>query len=313
VIRQHLILHSDAAGSKDKALSLDDLKKIGSIEDATRYLIDARIDELMWGGFNDWFAYLNERMKLSLGYVKEHKSRIIEVFQRRNVMVHNNGLVHSSYISNVAPELRENVDIGTNLPVSPIYLANVIDLIESNFTLIAAELWKQLDPTDENRGTLLIEIAFERLQQERWEVAKSLSFFLMQDKKLPERDQLVGTLNYWQSLKWQGRFDDIRSVVETADFSAKDEVYQVARFALLDNDEKFFKLLPDVFSANKLDLDRLTTWPIFKSMLKSKLYEGFVKAYSESEKTEVIAQSSGSDGSHFALSAKGKTSDVVAE
>jgi hypothetical protein len=279
VIRQHLVLYSDAAGSKEKKLSLDDLKKMGSIEDATRYLIDTRIDELMWGGFGDWVAYLTEKMKLSLGYLKESKPRIVEVFQRRNVMVHNNGLVHSSYISNVTQELRENTKIGEQLSVSPLYLSQAIDLIEMCFILIGAELWKQLAPNDENRGTLLIEIAFDRLQQERWEVAEKLSFFLMQDKRLPERDQLVGTLNYWQSIKWQNRFEEVRSAVESADFSAKDELYQAARLALLDNDKAFFTLLPDVLSAEKLDLERLAKWPIFKSMRESRLYEEFVKAH----------------------------------
>src|SRR5581483_11733704 len=94
VIREHLVLHPDAAGTKEKVLSLDDLKTLGSIQDATNYVIDSRIDELMWGGFESWFTYLIEKMKLSAGYVKTKKNEIIEVFQRRNVMVHNNGLAH---------------------------------------------------------------------------------------------------------------------------------------------------------------------------------------------------------------------------
>jgi hypothetical protein len=96
VIRQHLVLHSEAGGTREKVLSLEDLRSLGSIEEAKRYLIDSRIDELMWGGFDDWFAHLTEKVKLSLGYVKENKKEIIEVFQRRNVMVHNNGITHSS-------------------------------------------------------------------------------------------------------------------------------------------------------------------------------------------------------------------------
>src|SRR5271165_282137 len=32
VIRQHLMLHSDAAGTRDKVLSLDDLRNLGSVE-----------------------------------------------------------------------------------------------------------------------------------------------------------------------------------------------------------------------------------------------------------------------------------------
>ena len=38
-----------------------------------------------------------------------------------------------------------------------------------------------------------------------------------------------GLLNYWQSVKWQGRFESIQKEVEQADFSAKDPLYQLAQ------------------------------------------------------------------------------------
>lgn len=251
---------------------------MGSIEEATRYLIDSRIDELMWGGFDDWFAYLTEKMKLGLGYVKENRKQIIEVFQRRNVMVHNNGITHSSYVNKVSADLRTDVSLGEPLTVSPDYLSRSIDLIVTNFLLVAADLWKQLDPSDEMRGQVLVEIAFERLRQERWKVAEGLSCFLMKDKKLSERNQLIGALNYWQSIKWQNRFEEVRSQVRDSDFSAKDELYQAARYALLDDDKSFFSLLPAVFDGGKLDLDRLGTWPIFREMRKSQLYQDFLQS-----------------------------------
>ncbi len=191
-------------------------------------------------------------------------------------MVHNNGLAHSSYMEKVAPELRVGVVIETQLPISSQYLSKSIDLIETNFVLIAAELWKQLDANDSRRGSVLTDIAFERLKQGHWEVAEGLSFFLLNDKRLPERDQIIGTLNYWQSLKWQNRFEQVRKDVELVDFSAKDELYQLGRYALLDDGDNFFSMLPAVFRAEKLDMERLTTWPIFREMRKLRAYQAFV-------------------------------------
>jgi hypothetical protein len=83
--------------------------------------------------------------------------------------------------------------------------------------LVAAELWKQLDAKDEDRSVVLIKLAFESLKAARWKLSEGISFFVMNDKQLSERDQLVGRINYWQALKWQGRFDEIRSHVEQAD------------------------------------------------------------------------------------------------
>jgi hypothetical protein len=286
VIRQHLQLYPGALGTKDKLLSLEDLWSFGSIDEAKRHLIDMRINEIMWGGFDDWLKYCTEKIKLSAGYLIPHKDRLIEIFQRRNVMVHNNGLVHSSYINKVPPQLRPKISLGDELPVSPDYLKEAIDLVESSFILIAAELWKRLDPKDGSRGSALIDVVFERLLQERWIVAERLSYFLKEDKKIEERLQIVGLLNYWQSIKWADRLDDIKAEIQSEDFTAKDEVYQLARYALLDDMNAFMSLLPKVLKAGKLDAERLRTWPIFKEMRKTPEFFNFVKEHGSEFKLE---------------------------
>jgi hypothetical protein len=277
VLREHLERYPEAAGTKDKLLSLDELKSFDSVGDARKYLVDIRIDEIMWGSFEDWIKYLTEKVKLSAGYLKPARERLIEIFQRRNVMVHNNGVANSIYFHKVAAELRVGVSLGQELSISPEYLRDGIDLIESNFILLGAELWKQLDAKDEDRGAAIADIAFKRLGEERWAVAETLSNFLRADKQLPERFQLIGILNYWQCLKWVGRFDEVRSDVESADFSAKDELFQIGRYALLDDVENFVKLLPIVLGAEKLDQEKLGTWPIFKEMVKTEPVLEFLK------------------------------------
>ena len=99
-------------------------------------------------------------------------------------MVHNNGIVHSSYMKRVDPELRKGISLGDALSVSPEYLGKAIDLVERNFVLIATELWKRLSPTDGERAKVMNQVAFERLKTERWLVSQGLSFFTLNDKKM---------------------------------------------------------------------------------------------------------------------------------
>lgn len=51
VLRKYIIAYPQPSGVLSKQLSLTDLRNIGSIEDAERYLIDLRVDEIMWGGW----------------------------------------------------------------------------------------------------------------------------------------------------------------------------------------------------------------------------------------------------------------------
>jgi hypothetical protein len=276
VIREYFNRYPDAIGKKEKSLSLDDLRSFGSIADAEKYLVDVRVDDIMRSNFDDWLAFLRASLKLSATYLDPNRNAISEIFQRRHVMVHNGGLADSVYMQKVPHELREGAQVGKAIEVPPEYLARAIDLIETNFILIGAELWKKLAAADNERATLLIHVAFERLRTENWGVAEGLSFFVNKDKGQSERDQLVGLLNYWQALKWQGRFEDVRQEVKEMDFSAKDELFQLARHALLDDRENFFRLLPGVLGGEKLSSEHLTTCPIFREMRKATEFAAFV-------------------------------------
>ena len=110
----------------------------------------------------------------------------------------------------------------------------------------------------------------------------------MNDKHIEERSQLTGRCNYWQSLKWQDRFEEVREDVEAYDFSAKDELFQLAQFALLDNEDSFFKLIPTLLSSSKLKLEQLNEWPIFRNMRECSTYH-------EKYKQEEIADNHESD------------------
>ena len=95
-------------------------------------------------------------------------------------------------------------------------------------------------------------------------------------QKTSEKSQMYGQLNYWQSVKWQGRFEDVRKEVERADFSAKDPLYQLALLALDNKNERFFSLLPVVPRSEKLTLKDLKAWPIFREMREDPTYPSFL-------------------------------------
>jgi predicted house-cleaning noncanonical NTP pyrophosphatase (MazG superfamily) len=261
----------DVADISEKTITFQDLRDIGTIEDARRYLIESKIESILWGDFEDWLKLFKDKFKLSLSYIEENKPMLIEVFQRRNILVHNGGRVNSIYIAKVAAEFRKDLSIGDMVNIKPQYLERSINLFERSFIILAAELWKKLAPSDDNRARLNT-IAFDHLCAENWEVAESLSYFIMSDKKLPEKDRLIGTMNYWQCIKWQGRFEEIRGHIEETDFSAKDEIFVLAQFALLDKNKEFFNLVPRLLESNKITHDDLSLWPIFREIRKDPIY-----------------------------------------
>jgi hypothetical protein len=219
---------------------------------------------------------------LSMGYLDTEKNRIGEIFKRRNLIVHNGGRVSRRYLQEVHEEdLRRGLKLGDTVEITPDYLSRSIDLIEHEFILLAAELWKKLKPEDQRRGNLLSNLAVQHLNERRWIVARGFSFFAMNDKSQVEATRLSSQINYWQSYKWSGDFEKIRSEVDGADFSAKKPLFQLAHSALRDDFEAFFQLLPRLLESGELLKTQLASWPLFQGVRQRPEFAAFDQSDSE--------------------------------
>uniref|UniRef100_B8HNJ5 Uncharacterized protein n=1 Tax=Cyanothece sp. (strain PCC 7425 / ATCC 29141) TaxID=395961 RepID=B8HNJ5_CYAP4 len=276
LLHHYFDLYPDAAGVRDRSLTLSDLQAIGSIEDARTYLIELKIEELMRGSFNDWVHFLKNTLKLQIDYLSVEEGRLTEVYQRRNLLIHNGGVVNKIYMNKVPSSVRPGLKLGDSIKISQEYLDEAIDRFERFFLLVALELWKKIAQNDIDRAQIVTEIALRHLGEERWHIAEGLNLFLVNDKKLPERERLIGKINYWQSLKWANQFEKVRQEIENEDFSAKDEVFTLAKAALLDDERRFLELLPKLLEVGKVTETDLYEWPLFRSMRET---DGFKSKY----------------------------------
>lgn len=263
LLHQYFRKYPDALGRGEKAFSLKDLDQYNTIEDAREAYISSKIENVLRDSFDEWVATFRSRMNLSMSYLEEHMEVLVETFKRRNLVVHNAGIVNRTYLSSVADQFRESVESGDRLIVERGYLDERIGLLERNCLLIAFELWKKVDQEDEDRGKLLSDISYDHLLEERYEVAESLGYFLSRDKRMPEPFRLVGKLNRWLSIKRQGRWEEVRQEAEQADFTAKERRFRLAHAALCDRHDRFFEVLPDAIRGGGIEESELKNFPIF--------------------------------------------------
>lgn len=106
------ILHSqfdqypNSAGIADKTLKLSDLQTFENMEDAQQHLIEQRVEDVLRGSFEEWISFLKNQFKLEMGYIEKWQHKLVEIIQRRNLLVHNGGNINSIYRRKVAPELQ---------------------------------------------------------------------------------------------------------------------------------------------------------------------------------------------------------------
>lgn len=267
--------YPESAGIQNKTLTLNDLKTFESIKDAEKHLIEEKIEDVLRGNFESWIELLKRDLKLSLGYLDPHKDDLVEIYQRRNLLIHNGGVVNSIYFSKVKAEKRKDIKLNQKLKIGKVYLDAAIRKMHLLYILIGSELWKKLDPNDKNRGDILTDIIYENLTKSRWDIAEGLSHFVINDAKMNVTDKVVGQLNNWLCKKRLGKFNEVKNDVEKADFSDKKEIFQLGLLALQENKEKFFELLPYALDSRQLNIERLEEFPIFEEMRKTEEYSKF--------------------------------------
>lgn len=265
----------ESTGIQKKTMTLAELKSFGTVNDAEKYLIDIKIEEVLRGNFESWLTLLKSELSLKLGYIDPIEADLIEIYQRRNILVHNGGIVNSIYLSKVNEANRKGVNIGDNIRIDKVYLDNAIRKLQKTFILIASELWKKLDKDDKKRGDVLTDIIYENLLKSRWDICEGLCFFVINDAKLEPIDRLVAQLNYWLCKKKTDQFSSIKEEIDKVDFADKKEIFQLALFALKDDEKSFFETLPYALDSKQLNIERLEEFPIFEDFRKTEEYLKF--------------------------------------
>lgn len=209
---------------------------------------------------------------MSMGYLNDEKDTLVEIFQRRNIIVHNKGIVNSIYLSKVSEKYCKEAKNGYPIFLDREYLEDSINIIELNFSLIAFELWKNKRKNDDNRYELLGVLISKNLDAKKWKSVGGYSVFLGNDSCCSQKFKMYSKINNWLSYKRLGKFDKVKNKVLDDDFSAYTLDFQVCQQALLDNNEKVFELMKEALENNILCSEDIESWPVFDEFKETELY-----------------------------------------
>lgn len=263
--------HPQRMSLENKTVSYKILEVSKDIEDVKCHLIENEVTSIMYKSFSDWIEYFKKNMKLNLKYVTEKKPILTEIIQRRNLIVHNEGIVNSVYLNLVLKNCRPNVKIGDILIVDRQYIYDAIGLVETAGMAIIIEAWLNECPENEEEISKILAIIYdEYLIFEKWEIAKVLYEICLECKKLQTSDELICKINKWQCYKWLGRFEEVEGEVRSLDTSACSPQYKLGVMALLDEYDKFFKYFE---KQNEIDETHLKEWPLFRGVRESSIYK----------------------------------------
>lgn len=276
-----------------QALTLETLRELDSarVEDIETYLASSEADRLLYKNLKDQLAYFEE-LEVRIEPLKPELKHLTEVTQRRNLLVHNKGIVNRQYLSRVDDELIGEYDIeqGKQLVVTERYLNAAIDTVYASGLALTQLCWRTWDKASTATADSFVvqPILYDCLREKRFALANRIAERLKGARYASEPSKRRAVVNHAIALKELRLPNEMESVLSRMDWSSSSLDYTLALYALRDEDDEFYDLLPRAVRAEAVERWHLEEWPVYSHQRGT---ERFAQAVEEHFPSGVIEAS----------------------
>jgi len=285
LLRAVFILKPEVMNDSQRSFTFQEISKYSSFEEFKSHVIEKEVETVLRKSHAEQFKYMEDKFGLHLTKDLKAWPKFIEITERRNLFVHNDGTVSKQYLS-VCAEHKCQLDSecveGSRLNVSQKYFMESYScLYEIGFKL-AHVLWRKLFPKEMDAADKCFNNStFDLIERGEYELACILMDFARSAFKKPSNEYNLSilTVNCAQAHKWAGRDDKCKEIMSACDWSAKVDEFKMANAVLLDDWKESVALMKKLgANHDMIDKHAYKDWPLFKEFRKT---EDFLTAYKE--------------------------------
>jgi hypothetical protein len=86
--------YPQALPATDRTLTLADLRLLGSVPEAEKLIVGKEVDSVLRESLEEQLCYFKKRLKIDVASISRYQASLVELSQRRNLYVHNQGKVN---------------------------------------------------------------------------------------------------------------------------------------------------------------------------------------------------------------------------
>ncbi|ESU25227.1 hypothetical protein FLJC2902T_31690 [Flavobacterium limnosediminis JC2902] len=289
LIREIFEVKPQILNSSEKNLSFSKLAELKTIEELKEFIIEKEIETVLRDSHSDHFIWLENKLSLALRKDLPIWQEFIEITERRNLFVHNDGIVSSQYLTicrqnNVKFEVEPK--LGEKLNVDDDYFEKAYRCLFELSVKLTQVIWRKLLPSDlEFADESLNDICFDLLRQGQTELTIVLLDFATQTlkKHFNEETKNVFIVNKALAFKLNNQIKECQDIVNSKDWSASSDKFKIAKEALLDNHEEVVKLMRRIGNEGEIEKISYKTWPLFENFRKTELFTSTFKEVFDEE------------------------------
>jgi hypothetical protein len=280
LIRTYYHSFPNALQSDDQKITLSDLRALGDLKEAEEHLINMEADRNVRKSLKELLAYLSRALDLDLQPLREHVPHLQEIIQRRNLFVHNDGVVNRVYLSQVDKEYLElrQFKAGQRLAIPPKYLSESIDVVYLIGVILLQQGWRKWANADQQGADkAILDSTYSLLEAERYQVVTKLCQFAANLKFASNGNRYTAIVNHAIALRELGERSKMNQLLRRTDWAATPSQFKIAAYVLREEYEKAYDLLPQAIAKREIPLIA-KDWPLFKPMRRderfTRIFEG---------------------------------------
>jgi hypothetical protein len=236
---------------------------------------------------SEQFDYLESRLGLKLRVNLPIWKSFIEITERRNLLVHCDGIVSNQYIKNCQEHKikLDKIKVGDKLKVSPDYFFESYNALYEIAVKLAHTIWRKLLISDlKEADRKLNDVCYKLLNSGSYKLADILlSFGYKQKKHFNESLKNVFIINGALSKYLQDDKKECKKILETKDWSASSDDFRMANEVLLEKYDNIYALMKKVGNNGDIDKTDYREWPIFSKIRKEKKFQETYKEIFDEE------------------------------
>ncbi|MDD2907563.1 MAG: hypothetical protein PHH98_02880 [Candidatus Gracilibacteria bacterium] len=268
--------------SSDKKISFSDFYSMENIDLAKKYIIEKEVEGVLRDSHEEHFKYLETKLGMKLRENLDIWGKFIELTERRNLIVHNNGIINNQYFSVCCENNNPgNINkVGDKIKIDISYFNECYYVLYELTVKLTITIWRKLIPGKlEEIDKELNNICFDLLNLKEYKLADKLLDFACSQKKFSNNEnKYIYIINKSLSKYLQGDKEAANSIIGCTDWSAFGDDFKLAVSIIKENYNESYNLMKKIGLNGDIDKNAYIEWPLFNDIKKEK---EFRKTYEE--------------------------------
>jgi hypothetical protein len=273
----------NSLNAKEFKVSLQELNEYETVEEITKHLILKEVESLIIEKtFDQLLEHFEKSLTISLNRELINWQKIIEIRERRHLVVHNSSIVNKKYLSRTNNPY--NLKIGDTVDIDNDYFKESFRELKLAGELLIFNCWGKWDveTTDDAIWEILM-TAFENLLENDYDsVLKICAYGNQITPKNPNQEDLILRLKFNRciALKKQNNKSELDKHLKDIPVGTASPIFKIVYQILNDDHRDLVENFKKAIIVDNFIIDHYIEWPIFDFVreneeLNKKLLETF--------------------------------------